>query len=70
MAPTGVSGLGPLPPAPASAAGLGAGRGARPGGLGPRARLHIARQAAPGLQERDELALGLGIPFDIALRHG
>ena len=35
-----------------------------------RAFLHTARHDAPGLQERDELALGLGIPLDVALRHG
>src|ERR671931_2139080 len=34
------------------------------------ARLSTARQAATGLQERDELALGLGIALDVALRHG
>jgi hypothetical protein len=34
------------------------------------ARLHPARHDAPSLQERDELALGLGIPLDVALRHG
>jgi hypothetical protein len=45
-------------------------RGACDSGLDPRACLHTARQAAPGLQKRDELALGLGIPLDIALRHG
>ena len=28
------------------------------------------RHTAPGLQERDELALGLGIPLDVALCHG
>ena len=39
-------------------------------GLNPGARLHMARHAATGLQERDELALRLRIPLDIALRHG
>ena len=34
--------------------------------LAPSAR----RRDAAGLQERDELALGLRIPLDIALRHG
>jgi hypothetical protein len=32
--------------------------------------LHTARHDAPGLQERDELALGLGISLDGALGHG
>ena len=31
---------------------------------------HTARHATPGLQERDELALGLRIPLDVALRRG
>ena len=40
-------------------------RGRDPGGL-----RYTGHQAATVLQERDELALGLGIPFDVALRHG
>src|SRR4029450_9964230 len=48
----------------------GASRGACGRGLDYGARLHTACHAAPGLQERDELALGLRIPFDVALRHG
>jgi hypothetical protein len=39
-------------------------------GLDPGALLHTARQAAMGLKERDELALGLGIALDVALCHG
>jgi hypothetical protein len=31
---------------------------------------HTVRHDAPGLQERDELALGLRIALDVALRHG
>jgi hypothetical protein len=39
-------------------------------GLDHGARLHAASHAAPGLQERDKFALGLGITLDVALRHG
>ena len=39
-------------------------------GMDAGARRHTARQQATGLEQRDELALGLRIPLDIALRHG
>ena len=39
-------------------------------GRDPGARLHTVRQVATVLQERDELAFGLRIAFDVALGHG
>jgi hypothetical protein len=47
-----------------------ASRGACGRGLDSGALLHTASHAATVLNERDELALGLGIALDIALRHG
>jgi hypothetical protein len=80
-----VSGLFPMPPTRLFVEGVCAGRAARPGDMRPRQRtqrwtrheypglgvlLHTARQAALVLEERDELALGLRIALDVALRHG
>ena len=38
--------------------------------LGPGALRHTASPAAPVLQKRDELAFGLRITLNVALRHG
>ena len=88
MAPAGVSGLWPMPPAHSPTADVCTGSAARPGGLRPRpclpsqqrracvrcldygTLLHTASTKALALQERNELALGLGISLDVALRHG
>jgi len=84
--PAGLSGLWPMPPARAAAgvcagrAALPGGlrpacapsarRGMCARGRDPGVLRYTGHQAATVLQERDELALGLGIPFDVALRHG
>ena len=81
MAPAGVCGLWPLPPAqtPAAHARLGSMRPRlapqRPirrvwQGPGSGTLLHSARHAATVLEQRDERALGLRIALDVALRHG
>jgi len=84
MAPAGVSGLWPMPPARASAAGDYTARlgSMRPSLSPPRQTrrvwqgpvsgvlLHPMRYAATVLEQRDELALGLRIALDVALRHG
>ena len=71
----------PVPPARAPAALLvqtacdparapSASRDACGRGVDAGARLHTARQRATGLEERHELALGLRVLLDVALRHG
>jgi hypothetical protein len=46
-----------------------ASRGACGGGLDQSALRHTARHNAPGLQQRDELPLGLRIALDVPLGH-